>query len=423
MGDWPPRGAAVARAQNVRQGGTIVADEVWPERVRPGEGVDTDQLRLSEYRLGKAPSRQLDWIRLDLFDDPPVSLHRDLDIRSEDDFGEGRALRRILVRLEQFQIDSAQRDPARPAARPVSPDRPRLGKIDLAQSLVCPVDIRHLKDDVVDPTEAHGTAFYEYTRRVRDEPFFERVILRADGLDQSRFPLSVPAVRAIESVRFYPGVTVLAGENGSGKSTILEAIAVAAGFSPEGGTKGFRTESTPHDRGLAERLTLVRNPLRELDGFFLRAESAYILMSYINDVDAGVLIEPQHGPAFVAKPAPVFGDLHKRSHGESFMDIFQRRFATATDSLFILDEIESALSPQRQLEFLALMHVHVERGSSFIVSTHSPILMSYPRSRLYWLDEDGIAERDWRDTDHAVILQNYLARPEAMQRAIFGSTL
>ena len=101
------------------------------------------------------------------------------------------------------------------------------------------------------------------------------------------------------------------------------------------------------------------------------------------------------------------------------MDLFQKRFANANNCLFLLDEIESALSPQRQLEFLALMHVHVERGSSFVISTHSPILMSYPRARLYWLGGEGLAERDWRDTDHTVILRAFLDRPETMHRTLF----
>lgn len=140
---------------------------------------------------------------------------------------------------------------------------------------------------------------------MREAPFFERVILREEGLSRSEFPLSVPAVSAIESLCFHPGVTVLAGENGSGKSTILEAIAIAAGFSPEGGTKNFRTETTPQDRGLADRLTLVRNPGREKDGFFLRAESGYVAATYLNEIESPVRIQPKIGPAFFVKPNPI----------------------------------------------------------------------------------------------------------------------
>src|SRR5207302_11243815 len=127
-----------------------------------------------------------------------------------------------------------------------------------------------------------------------------------------------------------------------------------------------------------------RGPEREKDGFFLRAESAYVLATYIREVER--TCPPAYG-----------GNLHQISHGESFMQIFRARFDNARDCLFILDEVESALSPQRQLEFLALMNRHINRGSMFIISTHSPILMAHPKSRLYWLDESGIEERSWKD--------------------------
>lgn len=236
------------------------------------------------------------------------------------------------------------------------------------------------------------------------EPFFERTILRREELDPESYPLSVPAVAEIESVRFSPGMTVLAGENGSGKSTLIEAIAVAAGFNAEGSTKNLRTDTTPQDGSLADALTLVRNPGRETGGYFLRAESGYMTATYLNQIG----MSSAYG-----------GNLHNRSHGESLTDIFRHHFENARNALFILDEIESGLSTQRQLEFLGLIHRHLGRGSSFLISTHSPILMSYPGSRLYWLDADGIAERDGRETEHAVLLRTYLERPERIQRALF----
>ncbi|RYG36515.1 AAA family ATPase [bacterium] len=235
---------------------------------------------------------------------------------------------------------------------------------------------------------------------VRREPFFSHVRFRHEELDPKKYPLSVPAVREIDKIRFHPAVTILAGENGSGKSTLLEALAVAAGFNAEGGRKSFSTPQESTDLSLADAITLARNPNREQDGFFLRAESTYVLMNYIN------MIEREN--------PPIYGNLHLRSHGESFFDLFQIRFSTTRNALFILDEIESALSPQRQLEFLALMHWHVGRGSSFIVSTHSPILMSYPQSRLYWLDKEGIRERDWRETDHFLVYQAFTHCPEVV---------
>lgn len=241
---------------------------------------------------------------------------------------------------------------------------------------------------------------------MRDQPFFSHVRLRRDELDESRYPLAIPAVNQIEKLRFHPAVTVFAGENGSGKSTLIEALAIAAGFNPEGGRKSFSTEQTSTDLGLADAITLARNPNREKDGFFLRAESTYVLMNYINEIE-------KENP-------PVYGDLHKRSHGEAFMEIFKKRMGNVRNALFILDEIESALSPQRQIEFLRMMHEHVLRGSSFLISTHSPILMSYSPSRLYWLDANGLEERHWQDTDHFKVYQAFINRPEIVLGGLFG---
>ncbi len=235
------------------------------------------------------------------------------------------------------------------------------------------------------------------------EPFFTHVRLRREDLDDGKYPLGIPAVGQIESIRFHPQVTMFAGENGSGKSTLIEAIAIAAGFNAEGGRKSFRTEQMSTDVRLAGAITLARTSNREKDGFFLRAESSYQMSNYLNEIGQSVW----YG-----------GDLHRKSHGEAFMAIFLNRFREARKALFILDEVESALSPQRQLEFLALMRTHIERGSQFIISTHSPILMSYPESCLYWLDESGLTKLDWRETNHFKLYQAILSNPEIAHREL-----
>ena len=235
------------------------------------------------------------------------------------------------------------------------------------------------------------------------EPFFTHVRLRRQDFVSGVYPINIPAVDQIESIRFHPNVTIFAGENGSGKSTLIEAIAIAAGFNAEGGRKSFNTPQTSTDSSLSDAISLARTANREQDGYFLRAESTYVLSNYLNEIN-----ESRH----------YGGDLHRKSHGESFMAIFEHRFRESRRALFILDEVESALSPQRQLEFLALMHLHIKRGSQFIISTHSPILMSYPSSRLYWLDEAGLAIRDWRETNHFKLYQAILANPEIAHREL-----
>ncbi len=242
---------------------------------------------------------------------------------------------------------------------------------------------------------------------MRGTPFFSRVALNWEELDEKAFPLSVPAIANCEKVSFHPAVTYFTGENGSGKSTLIEAIAMAAGFNAEGGTKGFRTESETTDRLLPEHMTLVRNPEREKDGFFLRAESLYNMASYLR----------QEAPEYLS--LYYGGDLHGKSHGESFLAIFKHRFYDARHHLFILDEFEAALSPQRQLEFLGMMHRFIRNNCQFIIATHSPILMSYPHSRLYWFDENGIEERTWQETEHFKVYQAYMSRWESMQRVLF----
>lgn len=239
---------------------------------------------------------------------------------------------------------------------------------------------------------------------MRPDPFFERAEIRRDELDEDRFPFTVPAVQQLESIRFHPAITLFTGENGSGKSTIIEAFAVAAGFPPTGGTKSFNTgENRPDEAMLGDALTLVRRPGREVGGFFLRSESMFNMASYLADIQA-----PSYG-----------GNLHMVSHGESFFQVFNTRFRNAYDHLFILDEIESALSPQRQLQFLIMMDEYIKRNCQFIISTHSPILMSHPLSRLYWLDQDGIEERDWRETEHYRVYHGFVNQPEKMLGILF----
>lgn len=244
---------------------------------------------------------------------------------------------------------------------------------------------------------------------MREEPFFERVILRRENLNPDCYPFAIPAVQQIEKIRFHPGVTYITGENAIGKSTIVEAIAIAAGFNAEGGRKSYATEQQSTDLRLADSITLARRPGKEKDGFFLRAESTYVLFNYIKEVSNASELIRDYG-----------GDLHHRSHGESFMQLFNHRLKNLRDALFIFDELESALSPQRQLEFLALMHEYVKRDCMFIVSTHSPIMMGYPHSRLYWLSSDGIEERTWKDTDHYQIYHAWLTRSEKMLKHLLS---
>lgn len=194
------------------------------------------------------------------------------------------------------------------------------------------------------------------------------------------YPFDIPAVHMLEDIDFENDITFLVGENGAGKSTILEAVAVAMNFNPEGGTKNsnFATANT-HSR-LHESITAIRGHKRLSSSFFLRAESFYNVASYLKQVRS-----------------PNVSDLHDVSHGEAFMKALHAY--ASTDGLYLLDEPEAALSVSRQMECLTLMHESVKRGSQFIIATHSPVLLSYPGAKIYQLNDEGLASISYEDTD------------------------
>lgn len=234
------------------------------------------------------------------------------------------------------------------------------------------------------------------------EMFFSRVKLNQDRIaDPNVYPFDIPAVRAIESLRFDRPVTYLVGENGSGKSTLVEGLAVAAGFNAEGGTKNFNFATAESHSGLHDTITLVRNARREKSGFFLRAESFYNVASAIDEL--GVI---GYGYGGIS--------MHEQSHGESFLALARNKFGS--NGLYILDEPEAALSPARQLSLLIEIDRLVKAGSQLIIATHSPILMAYPDARLYWLDANGIVEKDWRETEHYTLTQAFLEHPDLYLR-------
>jgi predicted ATPase len=207
-----------------------------------------------------------------------------------------------------------------------------------------------------------------------------------------------------DELRLHPRVTFFIGENGSGKSTLVEAIAVAAGLNAEGGSRNFRFATRSSESELHSAIRLVRGTRRPRDSFFLRAESYFNVATQIERLDA----EP--GPGSPIGPGYGRRSLHEQSHGESFFALVQHRFRR--DGLYILDEPEAALSPSRQMTFLARLHQLVRLGSQFIIATHSPIIMGYPDARLLELSADGIRETAYEETEHFRITRDFLMRRE-----------
>lgn len=219
---------------------------------------------------------------------------------------------------------------------------------------------------------------------------------------------ALPAVKHLQqhALEFTAPVTILVGENGTGKSTLIEAIAVAFGFNPEGGTKNFHFTTRATHSGLWENLTLVRSPKRARDGFFLRAESFYNVASNIEDMDS----EGGLGTPVVESYGGI--SLHAQSHGESFLALVQNRFGG--NGVYILDEPEAALSPMRLMTLMAEMQRLVRKNSQLIIATHSPILMAFPGAQVLQIDESGIHEVDYRQTEHYRITRRFLENPNSI---------
>ncbi|AKB29775.1 ABC transporter, ATP-binding protein [Methanosarcina siciliae T4/M] len=221
----------------------------------------------------------------------------------------------------------------------------------------------------------------------------------------SEYPFNLPAVRNLQSLSFHPKVTFIIGENGSGKSTILESIAVAYGFNAEGGTKNFNFTSRATHSDLSNYIKVVKGTKKPRTGFFLRAESFYNFASSIDDLDN----EASFGPPIINS----YGgrSLHEQSHGESFFAVFLNKFTG--EGIYILDEPEAALSPSRQMSMLTRMHDLVKEGSQFIIATHSPIIMAYPQAVIYQIQE-GFEQIGYKETEHYQVTQSFLNNTQKM---------
>jgi predicted ATPase len=226
---------------------------------------------------------------------------------------------------------------------------------------------------------------------------------RQDGWDPERYPFNLAVLRGLDELKFHPKVTFLVGENGSGKSTLIEALAVAWGFNPEGGGKNFNFGTRTSHSDLHRFVRTVRGVRRPKDGYFLRAESFFNVGTEIEALDR----EPG-GPPIINSYGGV--SLHEQSHGESFFALLDHRFRGG--GLYILDEPEAALSPSRQLSFLARMHELVGQASQFIIATHSPIILGYPHAWIYQATPGGLERIEYEDTDHFQVTRNFLNRRE-----------
>jgi predicted ATPase len=216
---------------------------------------------------------------------------------------------------------------------------------------------------------------------------------------EDRYPFNLPALHGLQALRLERTVTFLVGENGSGKSTFLQAVAEASGFNPEGGTRHALFETAAPTSRLRDHLRLSWFP-KVAGGFFLRAESFFNVASYIDALER----ERPTGYRGYGGRSP-----HEQSHGEAFLSLFTDGFRRRRRALYLLDEPEAALSPKRQLALVRMFWEQEQAGiSQFIVATHSPILLGYPDAALWSFDTMPMSPIRYEDTEHYLVTRRFL---------------
>lgn len=231
-------------------------------------------------------------------------------------------------------------------------------------------------------------------------------------VDGSVYPFSLSIIKNLKDIKFPTKVTFFVGENGTGKSTLLEAIASKVGFGPEGGSKNIAFKTSTHHvytaaEHLAECLTLSWRQ-KPMDGYFFRAESFYNVANYLDSI-------PDGNKSYGGK------SLHAQSHGESFLSFFNNR--VGQNGFFILDEPEAALSPQRQLSLLVIIkQLCSSSNTQFIIATHSPILLAYPGATIYSCDGECLKKISYTETSHYQITKRFLNNPELYLKNLFSDS-
>jgi predicted ATPase len=234
-------------------------------------------------------------------------------------------------------------------------------------------------------------------------PYLKRVWVDESRIpDATAYPFCLPFLSKGFELDFERAITIIVGENGTGKSTLLEGIAALAGYDEAGGGKGYRP--VDHSRALEAMGGALAKALRAswlpkiTNGWFFRAESFFSVARYLDEAAQ----EPLSGPP---------PDFLSHSHGEGFLRFFEER--CRRQGLFIFDEPESALSPSRQIEFLKLLRRMDQSGiCQVIMATHAPMLMAYPEARLLRLSKYGLEPITVSQTDHYRLMREFCADPE-----------
>lgn len=233
--------------------------------------------------------------------------------------------------------------------------------------------------------------------------FIQKIIIDWDKISRHSYLRQIEAIKDLEELEFESPITFFVGENGSGKSTLLEAIAVAYGFNPEGGTKNYNFSTYDSHSELYDAIRIGKGFRRASGGYFLRAESFYNVATKEEEyVD---LLHPSQ-------------KYHEKSHGESFLALAQNHLRP--NGVYIFDEPEAALSPQRQLTLLMEIAECAKNGSQFIIVTHSPILLGIPGAQILTFDEGNIHPCEYEETDSYQITEMFINNRKHLLKRLLG---
>lgn len=234
-----------------------------------------------------------------------------------------------------------------------------------------------------------------------NDQFIQRIAIEWDKVAKDSYLRGIEALHGVKNVEFANPITFFVGENGSGKSTLLEAIAVAHGFNPEGGTKNYAFSTYDSHSELCDAIRISRGYRKERWGYFLRAESFYNVATQEEEY------------ADISHPSEKY---HEKSHGESFLALAQSQLRP--NGLYLFDEPEAALSPQRQLTLLRTIYQCAKEGSQFIIVTHSPILLGIPGAEIYCFDQGQIHTCDYEATDSYQVTEMFIDHREMLLKRL-----